>query len=175
MTKRLLLPLAFTAALLSTAAFAQPIYMPEDPDPAAIPAWPSTVPTNQVLVVTLAEPGKRHTCQLGSLTPQALTCVGQHGGKPKVYKPEEVEAIINPRDHERFAIPMLSFLGAGGAIIYAATLLNPFTTIGAVVVGIFGGLIAATAGAYAIGANGDLPDRLLYLAPDHKLSVSLRK
>ena len=175
MTKRFLLTLACSAAMLTVPAFAQDFLTPQNPDSAAIPAWPMTVPTNQIIVVTLAEPGVRHRCTLGSLTPEALTCVGAHGGKPTVYKPAQVEALINPRYHEHYWIPVLSFLGAGGAIIYAATLLNPFTTVGAVIVGIFGGMIAGTAGAFAIGANGDLPDRLLYLAPDHKLSVTLRK
>jgi hypothetical protein len=168
MTKYLL-PLVLTAAVLAAPALAA-----TEQGPTAT-AWPTTVPGSDVLVVTLAQPGKRRPCELGSLTPDALTCVGKHGRKPAVYKPAEVEALISPRYEENLVIPMLSFLGAGGAIIYAATLLNPFTTVGAVVVGIFGGLIACTSGAFAIGANGGYPDRLLYLAPGHTLSVKLRR
>ncbi len=173
MLKRHLLTLACGAAMLSTPAFSQDFLTPENPDPAAIPAWPVTVPNDQIIVVKLAQPGVRHTCKVKSLTPAALTCSRSFGRDPVVYKPEEVEALINPRDHSHPWLVAGGFLSAGGGLIFAATLVNP---IGAVFLGIGAAYVIATAPlAFMMGDEPDTPDHLLYLAPDHKLSVALRK
>ena len=171
--ERLLLAFACSVPLLCAPAFAQDFFVPQNPDPAAIPSWPVTVPADKVFIVTLAQPGVRNACKVKSLTAQALTCSRSLGRKPVVYRAEQVEALLNPHDADYAGLAALSFLGAGGAIIYCATLLNPVTLAGAIVVGIFGGLIAATAGAFAIGDNTDHSDHLLYLAPGHTLSVKL--
>ncbi len=63
-------------------------------------------------------------------------------------------------------------------MMYAAVLLNPITEAGAVAVGIIAAVVIVAGLGTGIGAayeDVNTPDRLLYLAPDHKLSVVLRK
>lgn len=176
MLKSHLVALACSAALLTAPALAQDFFDHNGPDPAAIPSWPMTVPGKDLIVVVKAQPGKRHSCQLGSLTAEALTCVGQHGSKPVVYKPTDVEALISPRYHQHANLWALLPVTIGGAILYGAVLLNPITEAGAVAIGIVASVVILS-GVFAaiIDDDEDTPDRLLYLAADQKLSVTLRK
>ncbi len=68
-----LIAFACSAALLALPALAQDVAAEANLQPAPASSWPTITPTNEVLVVTKAQPGKRHTCQLGSLTAEALT------------------------------------------------------------------------------------------------------
>ncbi len=174
LTTRPLLALAFSATLLATPLFAQEFLIPQRPDPAAIPSWPVTVPLDEVLVVTVAEPGKRHSCKVKSLTAQALTCSRSLGRDPVVYEPEQVEALISPRSHSHAWVQALLAAGIGGGIMYGAVLLNPISEAAAVTVGIIAAFVIISSPMYALDGD-DTPDSLLFLQPGHTLSVALRK
>lgn len=175
MKTRFLLAASFCAVnLLSASVFGQEFLTPQAPDPAAIPSWPVTVPGDEVLVVTARQPGVRHTCKVKALTAQALTCSRSLGRKPIVYQPEQVEALISPRSHTHAWMQALLAASIGGGIMYGAVLLNPITEAGAVTVGIIAAAVILTSPIYTEDGQ-NTPDRLLYLAPDHKLSVALRK
>ena len=174
MKTRLLLQLACSAALLAAPAFAQEFLIPQAPDPAAIPSWPITVPGDQVLVVTVAEPTKRHACKVQSLTAQALTCTRSLGREPVVYTPEQVAALISPRSHSHAWVQSILAAGIGGGILYGAVLLNPISEAAAVTVGIIAAVVILTSPMYAFDGQ-DTPDRLLFLQPGQTLAVELRK
>ena len=174
LTTRPLLALAFSATLLATPVFAQEFLIPQAPDPAAIPSWPVTVPGDEVLVITVAEPGKRHSCKVKSLTAQALTCSRSLGRDPIVYAPDQVEALISPRSHSLWWVQSLLAAGIGGGIMYGAVLLNPISEAAAITVGIIAAFVIISSPVYSLDAE-DTPDRLLFLRPGHTLAVELRK
>jgi hypothetical protein len=127
-------------------------------------------PTGKLLVVTVDQPDRRQTCRVHSFTEDKLVCSRPIGGS-RTYLPQQVLALIIPGD-EGLKVPfLLGFNAAAGAAIWGTVILAAACPACAVATGIVALLLLGAAGAIAIA--DDQPARLLYLAPDQKLSRKL--
>jgi hypothetical protein len=72
----------------------------------------------KLVVVTVDNPDRRHSCRVRSFTTDKLVCSRFFGG-PRIYGPEQVAAIIIPGEgHARIRI-LLGLNAAAGAVIWA--------------------------------------------------------
>jgi len=122
-------------------------------------------------VVTLSQPGVRHSCHLRSLTDDAITCRPNLSHKTTTYQRDDVAAVIDPPDHSdrnTMLIPL--------ALTAASLAGSFFVPLGwAITLRIFSGLFLCADGAMGIGAAGDHDnDVLLYQRPNTPLTVTLR-
>jgi hypothetical protein len=125
---------------------------------------------HRLYVVTLDQPQRRQSCHVQSLTAEKLVCSRAIGG-PRTYLPQQVLALILPGDgHVRLPI-WLALNGGLGAAIWVTVVLTATCPACAAATAFAALLFFGAAGAIAYG--DDVPDKLLYLAPDHELSRKL--
>ena len=124
----------------------------------------------KIVVVTMAQPTHRIACRVRSFTADQLVCKCPFG-KTRIYKPQEVAALIIPGDDDLKLRLVLGLNGALGAAIWGTVVLAPTCIPCAVGTGIAAFFFFGTAGGVLIG--DDQPDSLLYLAPGQTLNKKL--
>lgn len=121
-----------------------------------------------VFVVTMARPTHRVACRVTSFTRDQLACKVPFGAT-RIYKPQEVAALILPGDDDLRLRLVLGFNTALAAAIWGTLVLAPTCPPCAVATGIAALFFFGAAGAVLIG--DDQPDSLLYLAPGQQLQI----
>jgi hypothetical protein len=124
----------------------------------------------KIVVVTMSHPTHRIACRVRSFTVDQLACKRPFG-KSRIYKPQEVAALIIPCDEDLRLRLVLGFNSALAAAIWGTVVLAPTCPPCAVGTGIAAFLFFSAAGATLIG--DDQPDSLLYLAPGQTLNKKL--
>ncbi|HEY4356060.1 MAG TPA: hypothetical protein VGN16_09960 [Acidobacteriaceae bacterium] len=100
-------------------------------------------PEGKLTLVTVPQPGVRHTCRIASISEKELICKGKLG-HTTAYRNDDVAALINPAVHDRLWPWVLGFLSAGGGAIAGACL----------VASVWGAVLLAILGAFFILATG---------------------
>jgi hypothetical protein len=114
------------------------------------------------------QPERRQSCRVQSFTEDGLVCSRAIGGSP-TYRPQQILALIIPGDVVGARIPIWLALNAGlGASIWGTVVLTAICPACAAVTAIAAFFFVGYAG--AVLYSDDVPDKLLYLAPDHELS-----
>ena len=125
---------------------------------------------HKLVVVTFDQPLRRQACRVKSFTEDELDCKRAFG-KSRVYRLQQVLALILPGDRGT-RIPLLivenAEMGAAiwGAVVLAATC--PACAAATAFVALY-----CFVGTGVIALGDYQPDRLLYLAPGHKLTGKL--
>jgi len=124
----------------------------------------------KLVVVTVDNLDRRHSCRVRSFTTDKLVCSRLLGG-PRTYGSGQVAAIIIPGDgHARIRI--LLGLNAGlGAAVWGTVVLTATCPACAGAAALAALVLFSAAG--AIGYSDDVPDQLLYLAPGQQLREKL--
>lgn len=121
---------------------------------------------HKLILLTLAEPTHRHACHVQSFTVDQLTCK-DHFGKSRIYKPEEIAALIIPVDSgDRPRTPIGVKIAVAGVIlgnIAVAGLCGPCVAPIALASLFIFGLDAA------LSIRGERSYSYLYIAPIDKL------
>jgi len=125
---------------------------------------------HKLYVVTLDQPTRRHTCHIQSFTNDKLVCSRAIGGS-RSYFPKQVVALILPGDNGLRLRWLVAFNGATGTSIWGTVVIAAACPACAVGTGIMALWFLGAAGTTLV--CGDVPDRLLYLAPGHELSSKL--
>jgi hypothetical protein len=123
-------------------------------------------PRAKVLVITMAQPSRRISCPVRSITSDQLTCNGPLG-KTRIYKHEEVAALILPGDGGLQLRLWLGFNAALGAAAWGTYVLAPICMPCAATTGVAALFFFAAAGAMAY--VDDQPDRLIYIDPSQQV------
>jgi hypothetical protein len=124
----------------------------------------------KLVVVTVDNPDRRHSCRVRSFTTDKLVCSRFFGG-PRIYGPEQVAAIIIPGEgHARIRI-LLGLNAAAGAVIWGTVVLTATCPACAGATALVALLLFGAAG--AIAYSDYVPDQLLYLAPGQQLREKL--
>lgn len=132
---------------------------------------PSRAPSGRkIFVISMARPTHRIACRVQSFTVDQLACKRPFG-KTRIYKPQQIAALILPGDDDLKLRLVLGFNGALGAAIWGTVVLAPICPPCAVGTGIAALFFFGAAGATLIG--DDQPDSLLYLAPGQTLNKKL--
>ena len=126
---------------------------------------------HKLYVVTLDQPTRRHTCHIQSFTNDKLVCSRAIGGFSRTYLPQQIVAILLPGDDELRRWVLLGINGGLGASIWGTVVIAAACPACAVGTGIMALWFLGAAGTTLV--CGDVPDRLLYLAPGHELSSKL--
>jgi hypothetical protein len=178
---------ALIAAILTVALSANGLAQAEQPsqDPSTDPdprvrfenIWPQnsidTQPGNRVFVVTLAEPKHKQACRVQSIDATAITCARHAGWKPRVFRAQDVAAIIRPGDHIPILLYFVSFGTGTGAGIWGTTVLAPLCIPCAVVVGAASGLLLIMTLGSGFLIDSDYPDALTYIQLGQTLQIKL--
>lgn len=125
---------------------------------------------HKLLVVTLDRPNRRQSCRVQSFTDDKLVCSRAVGGA-RTYPRGQIAALILPGSDVPTRWVLVGLNGGLGTAIWATVVLAAAcpacaaaTAFAALVCFCFAGAVAST---------DDVPDRLLYLAPDRKQSHKL--
>lgn len=133
---------------------------------------PSSVRSGaKLFVITMAQPTRRTICRVQSFTVDQLACKGPFGAT-RIYKPQEIAALIIPGDQGLKLRLLLGFNTALGAAIWGTVVLAPVCPPCAVGTGITALFFFGAAGAIMIA--DDQPESVLYLAPGQQLNSKLR-
>ena len=176
-TLRRILTLATLTLLSATLALAQTAAPPAHPQPPSLSNtnWGSAedlgAPKRILFVVTTARPTHRITCRVQTFTDDQLTCKGPFG-RTRIYKAQDIAAIILPGDFATRVGFGLGFTGAAAAATWGTVVLAATCTPCAVGVGIAAFLLFVV----DLGTQAADPyeDQLLYLAPGQTLQVKFR-
>jgi hypothetical protein len=124
---------------------------------------------HKLYLVTMDQPHRRQTCHVKLFTEDRLEC-SRPIGDPRTYLPQQVLALIIPGDVLSARIPIFLGLNAGlGTAIWATVMLTATCPACAAATGIAALIFFCAAGAVAY--SDDVPNKLLYLAPGHELSL----
>ena len=126
---------------------------------------------HKVAVVTVDQPDRKQKCHIQSFTADKLVC-SRAIGAPRTFSAQQVVAIILPGVHGRTLAFFLGFNGGLGASIWGTVVLAAACPACAVGTGIAALVFFELAGLTAFTGE-DQPDKLLYLAPNHELSLKL--
>lgn len=116
----------------------------------------------RLLVVTLDQPHRKHSCRVESFTQDRLICSRVIGG-PRTYFPRQILAIMIPGDNSTRIKLLLGLNAAMGAAIWGTVVLAatcPACAAGTATAAL---LLFCAAGAISIG-DGQ-PERSIYQAP----------
>jgi hypothetical protein len=118
----------------------------------------------------MAQPTHRIACRVQSFTVDQLACKRPFG-KTRIYKPQEVAALITPGDNDLKLRLVLGLNVALAAAIWGTVVLAPTCPPCAVGTGIAAFFFFGAAGGVLIG--DDQPNQLIYLAPGQTLNKKL--
>lgn len=156
----------FTVAILSTAtSLAQASAPPDVPLLNPSNTWEGALPAaashRRILVVTTDHPDRRQGCRLKTFTPEELVC-SRVMGAPRIYRREQVKALILPGDAGERLPLLLGVNGALGAAIWGTVVLAAACPACAAATA-FAALYFFVGAGFVLFAD-DQPDRLLYRA-----------
>ena len=127
------------------------------------------VPPKKLVVVTLSQPGVRHSCRVESISEDKLLCK-QKFGHTIAYPSEEVAILFRSAEEERVWPYLLAFLGLGGGAVAAAYFVASITLVGAVPLAVIGAFLLLTGiGASVVGMS-ESPGIVYYQRPGTTLS-----
>lgn len=124
----------------------------------------------KIIVVTIDQPRRRHTCHIQSFAPDKLVCSSAFG-HPRTYLSQQVLALIPPGSDESTRLVVLGLNVGLGTAIWGTVVLAATCPACAVGTGIAALICFGFAG--AILMTDDQTDHLLYLAPGQDLSRKL--
>lgn len=122
----------------------------------------------KVQVVTIAQPTHRASCRVASFTADQLTCKSPFGST-RIYKSQEIAALILPGDYNQRFPFVIGFNTAAGFAVWGTVALVATCIPCAAATALAAILFLGAAGACLIA--DDVPDSLLYLAPGLELHV----
>jgi hypothetical protein len=121
----------------------------------------------RLVVVTLDQPHRRHSCRVESFTKERLVCSRAFRG-PQLYLPQQVLNLLIPGDNGTRIKLLLGLNAAMGAAIWGTVVLAAACPACAAATATAALLLFCAAGAISIG--DDLPERLIYHAPSQEPS-----
>jgi hypothetical protein len=160
--------------------FASAQVAPVDPSMASagVAEWPgkySLIPGRRLHVGAVSSATRRQNCTIVTLDAAQLTCARHFGRKPRIFRDEDVLALIRPGAHDPANTQMLAVLGLEAGLITGAVFLAPVSLAGAIALGVTGSVFNLLL-LVGIGmAAGEVaPPDLLYLRPGEQLRVALK-
>lgn len=132
--------------------------------------WPAGA-KGKLIVITMAQPTHRIACRVESFTVDQLACKGPFG-TIRIYKPQQVAALLTPDDEDVRRWLLLGFNGASAAAAWGTLVLSATCIPCAVATAVVAAFFFVANGPVLV-ADGQ-PETVLYLAPGQTLQVQLR-
>lgn len=158
------------AGVMVVTATAQQTGVPSPPasattvDPAS-EAWNVMArekPPGKLVVVTVGEPGVRHSCRVRSISEQELTCK-KKWGHTTAYASKDVAVLYASEEQERVWPYFLGLFGLSGGAAAAAYFVASITLVGAVPLAVIAGvLFLFTAGPAVAAVMGTSSETVYY-------------